>query len=519
MVELQFGEHALNEEAEQPGLAVKYVRSTSLGWLRIVLVRGTQVFYLFFMARWLTQVEMGHVQTLALGLSFIGGIVTPWIGWVLQQRALAESDPKSSIRLVHQMAVYGFIASFIFAPAISVIYLLTAQIPILSEEGLLFIAIAVAVCLLALLQRVYLAFLKIEMNVIVGAIRIISNYLLPMTLFLLTWNVTMIFWGWLAADLLVLLFILPTCGLRRNPSLYRLLCPSRDLLLFSAPLFIIYLFHSLRSFVDRFIIMLFFGEANLAIYHLVSRITSITSEAILTLLIPFLPIMTKVFEDRPQRAGIALSASLKMLFHAILFVAPLLIFCGAPIINLILGDQYTTPESCLILAIASLSMIFTAFTALFTKIRGAKGDTHKMLLEISYVAGAFLFLSLFSLFGWLQVLEAIGIAICMALGNLLAFLFIGWQTKELSLINKGSFLRLLLLIIPHTLLVPSLSLWLAPVDLFDLILIAGVSLLSLVFFSALLSCLSEDELEILSRVSKGKIDPLIRLYQKIGVRF
>ena len=518
MVWSHLGERTLNEESEQTGLAVKYVRSTSLGWLRIVLVRGTQIFYLFFMARWLTPVEMGHVQTLALGLSFIGGIVTPWIGWVLQQRALAESDPNSSIRIVHQMAVYGFIASFIFAPAISIIYLLTAQISILSEEGLLFIAIAVAVCLLALLQRVYLAFLKIEMNVIVGAVRIISNYLLPMIFFLLTWNVTTIFWGWLAADLLVLLFILPTCGLRRNLSLYRLLRPSKELVFFSAPLFIIYLFHSLRSFIDRYIIMLFFGEANLATYHLVSRITSIVSEAILTLLIPFLPIMTKVFEARPQRAGVALSASLKMLFHAILFVTPLLVFCGAPIINLILGDQYTTPESCLILAIASLSMVFTAFTALFTKIRGAKGDTHKMLLfEVSYVVGALFFLFLFSLLGWLQELEVIGIAICMALGNLLAFLFIGWQTKELSLISKGSILRLLLLIIPHTLLVFLLSVWLAPVDLLDLALIAGVSLLSLIFFSALLSCLSEDELEILSRVFKGKLDPLIRLYQKIGL--
>ena len=506
------------EEPTQTSLAVKYVRSTSLGWVRIILVRGTQLVYLFFMARWLTQSQMGHVQAMALGLTFITGVVTPWIAWTLQQRTIAARDPESAIRVAHQLSVYGFISTFLFAPLISLIYLSTIQVPIISGEGLLFLSTALAVCIIVLLRRVYLAFLKIEMDVVVDAIRMIANYLIPMALFFLFQDVIMVFWGWLAADLLVLIIIIPTCGLRRDLSLYRPEVPSKDLVIFAMPLFFIYLMRSFRSFVDRFIVMIFFGEANLATYHLVIRITSIVSQAVLTLLISFLPIMMKIFEERPHRAGVALGATMKMLFHALLFVAPLLAFCGAPIINLILGDQYTTIESCLILSAASLSMVLSAFITFFTNIRGAKGDTHKMLLfELSSLVGCIISLILFALTGWIQTAQSIGVALAMAFGSFLSFSFIAWQTKELSLLGK-SILRLLLLIPPHALFVLLLSTLLLPLDLLDLAVVAGASLLFLLLMSALTSSFTSEELEVLSRAFKGRLDPLIKTYQRLGVR-
>ena len=78
-------------------LATKYARSTSLAWLRVILVRGTQLIYLFLIARLLLPAEMGILQAVALGTSFIGGVVTPWLAWVMQQKALMAKEKEETV--------------------------------------------------------------------------------------------------------------------------------------------------------------------------------------------------------------------------------------------------------------------------------------------------------------------------------------------------------------------------------------------------------------------------------------
>jgi hypothetical protein len=65
-------------------------------------------------------------------------------------------------------------------------------------------------------------------------------------------------------------------------------------------------------------------------------------------------------------------------------------------------------------------------------------------------------------------------------------------------------------------IVALLAVWFAPLDIFDLLIITGLSFLTLLFFSGLFSCFAKSDFEILSRVSKGRLDPLIRAYEKLG---
>ncbi|MFX1539323.1 MAG: lipopolysaccharide biosynthesis protein [Promethearchaeota archaeon] len=505
------------KESEQMSLATKYARSTSLAWLRVILVRGIQLIYLFLIARLLLPEEMGILQAVALGTSFIGGVVTPWLAWVMQQKALLAKEKRETVGTVHQITVYSLILTSVFAPLISFVYLFSIGMPLISEIGLLFLIQAIEICIFQVIQGVHNSFLKLERAVIVGAIRTISNFLLPLLFFFVTGNFVSIIWGWIIADAIILLIIIPFSGLQRKLNLYKWVKPSMALLAFAAPVLLLYLFNQFRGFIDRFLILSFFGTADLAIYHLINRIPSIAQEAVMTLLLPFTPIMTKVFKDRVNRSGIAFGVTFKIFFHAILFVAVILIFCGEPIIWIILGSQYLKPESIPLLIFGTLTMVFYGFNSLFNSIRGAKGETVKMmLLFLTYPVNMLIFLFLFWIFGWVTISGILGISIAITFSYFATFIIYVWQTKELALIGKNPIVRQLFLIPPQLIVVAILSFWLAPLDIIDLLIITSLSFIVLLIISGLISCFNKEELDILSRVSKNRLDPLIKVYQKLG---
>jgi O-antigen/teichoic acid export membrane protein len=508
----------LTEETEDVGLAVKYARSTSIGWLRIILVRGVQIVYIYFIARWLLPDEMGYVQIFAIGLSFLGAIVTPWIGWTLQQKALSNSDPEQAQRIIHRMTLQGIIIGLIFAPITAILYLLTTSVPIWSMDAIIFIFTLVALSLIQLFVYVYQTYLKIELSVLFGAIQTVFNFIIPLILFYFTDSVSSIFWGWLIADTIVLIFMILKSDLIWSRNYFKLTWPTRTLLIFALPVFLNHLFNALRTFIDRYIILIFFTLTDLANYHLVTRITGIAQQAILTLLIPFFPIMTMVFQKRRSRAKVALGATTKMLSLAILFVAPIFAFAGLPIIGLILGEQYLSVENQMLLSVATLTMVFFAYAAMMINIRGAKGETYKVLaLQTTYVIGFSIFLSIFFLLGWVESLQVFGVALSLTFGYFFAFCIFIWQTPEMRLLGKKTLVQLVSLGVVQILVVFSLSLLFAPLDLIDTLIITGISFPTLLLFSALFSMFTEEEMEIISRVSNKRLDFVIRLYQKIGI--
>lgn len=506
------------EEAEDVGLAVKYARSTSIGWIRIILVRGVQIVYIYFIARWLLPDEMGYVQIFALGLSFLGAIVTPWIGWTLQQKALSNSDPEESQRIIHRMTLQGLIVGSIFAPISAIIYLLTTPVLIWSMDAIIFIITVFVFSLIQIFVYVYQTYLKLELSVLFGAIQTILNFIIPLILFYFTWNISSIFWGWLIADIIILIIMILKSDLVWSRAYFKLTWPTRALIIFALPVFFNYLFNALRTFIDRYIILIFFTLTDLANYHLVTRITGIAQQGILTLLIPFFPIMTMVFQQRHSRAKVALGATTKMLSLTIFFVAPIFAFAGLPIIGLILGEQYVSVENQMLLSIATLTMVFFAYAAMMINIRGAKGETYKVLaLQTTYVIGFSIFLTIFFLLGWVETLQVFGVALSLTCGYFFAFCIFIWQTPEMRLIGKKALVQLISLGVVQILIVFILSLLFAPIDLIDTLIITGSSFLTLLLFSALFSTFTEEEMEIVSRVSKGRLDSMIRIYKKIGI--
>lgn len=506
----------MNEQSEN--LAKTYVRSTSIGWLRIALVRGSQIIYLVFMARWLTLAEQGFVQSVALGINLVAGIVTMWIAWVMKQKALSETDPAKKDELVHQLTVYGVILSLTIAPLFALLYVSFTPGIGVGEAGILLTLVTTVMCLNVIGEAIYVSFLKIERTLIIGAGRLVLNYAIPFALFFLTNNVITIFWGWLIADLISITILFTTAGLKRKRRLFRLQIPSKELIIFALPILIIYILRSLRFFIDRYIVLIFMGGAEFAVYHLVSRITQISSDAVLTLLIAFFPIMTVVFAKRQQKIGVALGATLKMLIHAIIFVVPILIFFGAPIIAFLLGPQYISLESTIILTIASFGMSFLALTHIFFRTKEAKGAVRILVLfEFLFVGGQILFLIIFLYNGWLTLYGSIAVALSVALGNLLALIVMAFKTEELKLIDWGSLLRTIFLCVPITVIVYFLSLILAPQDLLDVFIVAGISVLSLIALSGVLSCFTNEDLKIIIRAAR-RFEPLIRFYRKLAIR-
>jgi hypothetical protein len=511
---------------EQSGLAETYARSTSLGWLRIIVTRGTQLLWI----KIITQPEIlskdlyGFVSFVALGASLVAGLAVPWVVWVMTQRGLAEKDPDASNRLIHQMVVYGIIASLVFAPLLAFAFIFVASVstgvPLLAVEGIsMMIPIAVAASLFQLFSGVYNCYLKIERNVVVGAARTVAYQLIPLALFLVTRSIMMIFWGWVIADVLMILVAIPTSGLRRQASLYRPRWPATALVVFTLPIFFLTVFDAFRGVISSYFTFVFFGSANFAVYNLMIGMTTMATDAILTLMIPFSPIIIVMLKTRPARVGIALGTVLKMVAHAVLYVSPILIFCGTPVLALITSSQYLGPESTATLSFATVMMAATILNALFLNLIGAKGQTYRLLyFEAFYALTAIPFYYLFAILGWLQVLGIAGMAICTALSFIVTLLLLMWQTKELKQIGWQALIRVAALGIPQAGVTFLLSLWLAPIDLVDLAIILAVTLLSLFLFSGFLSCLKKSELEIVSRASKGKLDRLIRFYERLAPR-
>lgn len=509
---------------EQSGLAETYARSTSLGWLRIIAVRATQLVWIKIISQpeVLSKDLYGFVSFVALGASLVSGLVVPWVVWVMVQKGLAEKDPNASTRFVHQMATYGILTSLVFAPLLSVAFLFVASImsgvQLFALEGILMvIPIAVLSSLFQLFLGIYYSFMKIERNVILGAVRSVAYYVVPLVMFLLLRNVIMIFWGWVLADVLVLAIAIPTSGLRREASLYRPKWPTRALVIFTIPIVLLTVFDAFRGVMDGFFTFAFFGNADFATYHIATRVTSIASDAILTLMIPFSPIMIVLMKTRPEKTGIALGTVLKMLAHAVLYVSPILLFAAAPIVELLTSAQYVTPQSIATLTVATTTMAFTIFNALFLNVIGAKGQTYRLLaFEAIYALLAIPFYVLFAVLGWLQILGIVGMALGTALGFFITLCLLVWESKELRQVGGRTLLRVVALAFPQAGVAFMLSLWLGPVDLLDLAVILGVTLLSLFVFSGFLACFKKSELEIVSRASKGKLNRLIRFYERLG---
>ncbi|MDO8125415.1 MAG: hypothetical protein Q6364_13700 [Candidatus Hermodarchaeota archaeon] len=501
-------------EGEKTGYAVRYVRSTGLAWLRVGIVRGVQLVYIFIIARWISPDELGFVQAITLGITLVSGVLIPWIAWTMHQRALSETDPSRADKLVHQMFIYGIIETIILVPILTALYLSGIGLSIVSDLGVVVLISAAQVSLFLLLQGVQLSYLKIEQNVLFGALRSVLNFILPLVFLFFTANIMMIFWGWIIADLITLIFLIPTSGLKRKLNLYKLVRPTKALLIFALPMIIIFIFNQFRGFIDQYIIILFFGYGDLAVYRTISRLPSIAEEAILTLLIAFLPIMTKVLASRPEREGIAFGITLKMLFIAVLFSGCIFIFAGIPIIHIVLGPQYILPESGLILSFATLTMMFFALSALFLRMRGAKGETYKMMIfSILFVVNIAIFLALFFAFGLFGIWGTIGIAMCVTFGYALTFALLTWQTKELALVPRGSLLRLLALIPIQFFVVYMLAVLLSPLDIIDTLIITGISFLLILIVSALFSVFTNEDLDILSRASKRWLNPIIKFYR------
>jgi O-antigen/teichoic acid export membrane protein len=504
-------------DSEKTSYAVKYFRSTGLAWLRVGVVRGVQLIYIAIIARWLSTDQLGFVQAIALGITFVSGVLIPWVAWTMHQQALSKEDPIHAEKIIHKMFIYGVIETIILVPIFAAVYLSGIGLTIASDIGIIVLISTFQVCLFLLVQGVHLAYLRIERNVIVGAIRTVLNFLLPLILFYLTLNIVTIFWGWIIADLIILVIIIPTCGLKRQLNLYQLVRPTKALLIFALPMILIFIFNQFRSFIDQYLIILFFGYGDLAVYRNISRIPSIAQEAILTLLIPFLPIMTKVLASRPEREGLAFGITLKMIFMAVLFVGCVFIFAGLPIIELILGAQYILPESGLLLSFATLTMVFYALSSLFLRMRGAKGETFKMMIfSVLFALSIGIFLALFFAFGFFGILGTIGVAVCVTLGYALTFTVLTLQTKETALVPRGALLRLVALIPIQMLIVYVLAIILTPLDILDTLIITGISFLTLLVGSALLTIFSNEDLEILSRASKNWLNPIIKFYQIIS---
>jgi len=488
-------------------------RATQLIWIKII----TQ-------PEILSKDLYGFVSFVALGASLVSGLAVPWVVWVMGQKGLAEKDPRAANRFIHQMVVYGIIASLVFAPLLAFAFIFVASVstgvPLLAVEGVsMMIPIAVAASLFQLFLGVYYCYLRIERSVVVGAARTVAAQLIPLAMFLATRNIMMIFWGWVIADVLMISIAIPTSGLKRQASLYHPKWPATALVVFTLPVFLLTVFDAFRGVISGFFTFVFFGSANFATYNLMIGMTTMATDAIVTLMFPFSPIMIVILKTRPERIGIALGTVLKMLAHAVLYVSPILVFCGTPVLALVTSTQYLSPESTATLSFATLMMAASIFNALFLNVIGAKLQTYRLLLfEAFYALVPIPLYYLFAILGWLQVLGIVGMAICTALGFIATLFLLMWQTKELKQIGWQALIRVAALGIPQAGVTFLLSLWLAPIDLVDLAVIFAFTLLSLFIFSGFLSCLKKSELEIVSRASKGKLDRLIRFYERLGPR-
>ncbi len=517
-------DEGLGTNPEQSGLAETYARSTSLGWIRIIATRGTQLIWI----KIITQPEIlskelyGLVSFVALGASLVAGLAVPWVVWVMTQKGLAERDSEASKVFIHQMVVYGIIASLVLAPLLGIVFIFLASVfsgvPLLSVEGVsMMIPIAVTASLTQLFLGVYNCYLRIERNVVVGGARTVAYQLIPLGMYLVTRNIIMIFWGWVIADVLTIIVAIPTSGLSRKASLYRPKWPTTALMAFTLPIILLTVFDAFRGAINYFLTFVFFGTADFATYNLVIGLTTMATDVIITLMIPFSPIIIVMLKTRPERVGIALGTVLKMLAHAVLYVSPVLVFCGREVMKIITSSQYLGPETDATLSFATIMMAATVFNAVFLNLIGAKGLTYRLLyFEAFYALAAIPFYFVFAILGWLQVLGIAGMAICTALSFVATLLLLMRQTEELRQIGRQALTRVAVLGILQTGIAFILTLWLSPIGFMDLAIIAAFTLLSLFILSGGLSCFVRPELEIVSRASKGRLDRLIRFYELLG---
>ncbi|MFX1512915.1 MAG: oligosaccharide flippase family protein [Promethearchaeota archaeon] len=503
-------------EPENPELTKKFFHSTVLAWFRLIFVRGTSFVYLMIIARWLTKPEMGLISLIAVGTGFISGIMTPWIAWVLQQRVLIESDKEASWNISYQLISYGFLFSFVFSPLLSFFYIISIRISIYSEPGILFILITSLLCVFQLLMGLQRAFLKLELNLLVSTAQAVLNSLMALLFYAVTKRVMSIVWAWLLSDLIIVLIILATSELSSDISRYFLVKPSRKLIIFSIPVFFLFLFRTSRNFIDRYLILLFFGEEELAVYHLVNRIAAMASEAILTLLIPFTPIMIKIGSTRPEKTQKALEGTIKMLVHFLVLVVPLLILSADLIIDIVLGEKYISHDASLILVFSSITLIFSTFNTLIIRFKGTKGSVYTMLI-FAFI-DLFIEIVLLFIFYLLEILDnyqIVAVAFCITLSNCCSFIIMVIRTKEIHLISLKEISRMVFLFFSQICVVVSFTYLVGPINLFEFLILVLLAFISVFFLSAFIGVLSDYELNLISRASKNRLNPIISVYRKL----
>ncbi len=379
------------------------------------------------------------------------------------------------------------------------------------------IPLSITASLIQLFLGVYNSYLRIERGVVVGAGRTVAYQLIPLGMYLLTRDFMMIFWGWIIADVLTIIVAIPTSGLRRQASLYHPKWPSSAPMAFTLPIIGLTVLDSFRGAINNFFTVLLFGTTVFATYNLVIGVTTMATDAIMTLMIPFSPIIIVMLKTRPERVGIALGTVLKMLAHAVLYVSPVLIYCGSKVMSVITSSQYLGPETNTTLAFATIMMAATVLNTVFLNLIGAKAQTHRLLLfEAFYALSAIPFYYVFAVLGWLQVLGMAGIAITTAMSFAITLLLLMAQTKELRQVGWGALIRVAILGILQMGITYFLTVWYSPLSLEDLFIIAGITLSTLFILSGVLSCFTTSEMEIISRASKGRLDRLIWFYEHLG---
>ncbi|NHJ03062.1 MAG: hypothetical protein EAX86_13075 [Candidatus Heimdallarchaeota archaeon] len=504
-------------DQKRVNISKKFVNSTILAWVRLILVRGSSIIYLIIIARLLTQAELGRVTSIAIGTSFLSGIITPWIAYVLHQKALSLPTEEEPWHISYQFLSYGIIITFIFNPILSFLYLGSIGEALFSETGILFLLICITLSFFQLLLGHNRAFLKIEYNIIIIAAQSISNFFFAIFFYLLSHSIIAIYWGWLISDLLIIGVLLMRSGLSLNPKHYLPDFPTREIIQFSLPVFFLYLFRSSRGFIDDYFVLLFFGEEQLALYHYLKRIVAIASEAVLALLVSFMPLMTKILTIRPERKLFAFEGIIKILMHFLIFGIPLLIFCPEPLIEIILGDQYLSPNSMLIMVFLGIGLFFTTMNTLIIRFKGARGDVYTMLgfstIDIVFEVG---FLVVLVFLGF-QSYESVGVAFSITLAVICSFLVMAYRTEEIRKISQKTVIKLILIGLIQIVWIGSLSFLMGKIDLVEFSVITLIAAVSTVFLSSMFGLITDEEFKIITRGTSHKINPYINLYKRFKI--
>jgi len=482
-----------------------YSRFVLSGFTRSLLVRLGSLIYIGFLGRALTLSEMGVIVFLSISSAIIITSSDFGLHYSMTQRAIFHGAEKG-MNIIKSCFISMMVIGPLYSSMMTVFFLVfiagIGDVQLSLEAQIEFLIINISGVIFRTIVAAEVSLMKVDRSIYLRTLNAVLLYILVIIFFIMRPVIESVLIGMAVPNIVILLVELGTMktimeheGVSKSEIF--------NLLRFGIPVFFATIASTLSGYVDRWIVFAGLSGDDLAIYHLMRRLSGVALEFALVLTTGLFPIYTRLFADSDERLAKGFSHVLRIVLTISVPFFLVLFFFAKTVIIIVLSEKYVEGEQVLMaLLIASIFYLIGIMTI---SVKIAKGETIKfliywlMLLILNVVFGVVLL-----------PYGSEGVAIAILIASVIGCLYAIAVTAETRKVPFKWFFRFFIFIV-FTSIILFLIVETIPFP-FSLVIVLSVIL----FLPALFGLISLHEFEVIRRVTPKKIEKTVLFYERIS---